>query len=161
MIEIPVNIPGQPTSVLVYRGALESFAAVLKTHGTATLPRRALVCFDRNCAVHANHAVRTLRAEGVTVSEFGLEATESAKSVRAVETIWDAALAARLDRGDCLVAIHRLGEVKFSLQLAASGGGRDDECPAALPQDRGDEIETVERGRHRGFLRWTGGLVRR
>jgi len=105
LIEIPVNIPGQPTSVLVYRGALESFAAVLKAHGTATLPRRALVCFDRNCAVHANHAVRELRAEGVTVSEFGLEATESAKSVRAVETIWDAALAARLDRGDCLVAI--------------------------------------------------------
>ncbi len=55
--------------------------------------------------MHANHAVRTLRAEGVAVSEFGLEATESAKSVRAVETIWDAALAARLDRGDCLVAI--------------------------------------------------------
>ncbi len=72
---------------------------------SAKLPRRAFLCFDRNCAVHAQHAARTLRAAGVTVTEFGLLATEEAKSAAVVESIWDGALAARLDRGDCFVAL--------------------------------------------------------
>ncbi len=69
------------------------------------LPRRALLCFDRNCTAHAQQAARVLRAAGVVVTEFGLHATEDAKSAAVVETIWDAALAARLDRGDCFIAI--------------------------------------------------------
>ncbi|MSR40537.1 MAG: 3-dehydroquinate synthase [Phycisphaerales bacterium] len=105
MIAIPVDIPGQASVVVVARGALENLAAILTTHGGSALPRRVLLCFDRNCTVHANQAARVLRAGGVTVTEFGLTATEDAKSASAVEAMWDAALAARLDRGDCFVAL--------------------------------------------------------
>lgn len=105
MIEIPVDIPGQPSSVFVARGALEKLPSILTMHAATKLPRRVLLCFDRNCSVHAQQAVRVLRAAGVIVTEFGLLAAEDAKSAAVVETIWDAALAARLDRGDSFIAI--------------------------------------------------------
>jgi 3-dehydroquinate synthetase len=79
---------------------------VLAAESIAVRSRRVLVVVDANVAqTHAITAVDALKAAGMLVTTVELTASETEKSMRAVETVWHAALEGRLDRGSLIVAL--------------------------------------------------------
>lgn len=90
--------------VLVGRGLLARAAERARACGVAA-GARVLLVVDRGAAAHAGAVEASVRAAGHAYSRLEIEATEQGKSVEAVAAIWAAALAARLDRRDLIVAV--------------------------------------------------------
>ena len=103
---IAIDFPSHPSALIVQRGALPHLGKVLAAESIAVRSRRVLVVVDANVAqTHAITAVDALKAAGMLVTTVELTASETEKSMRAVETVWYAALEGRLDRGSLIVAL--------------------------------------------------------
>ncbi len=103
---IAIDFPSHPSALIVQRGALPHLGRVLAAESIAVRSRRVLVVVDANVAqTHAITAVDALKAAGMLVTTVELTASETEKSMRAVETVWHAALEGRLDRGSLIVAL--------------------------------------------------------
>ncbi len=90
--------------IVIGDGLLATVATRLAVLGVA--PRaRVLLVVDANVAAHADRVAAGLVAAGHPVERVTLRATEAEKSIAAVETVWQAALAARMSRRDVLVVI--------------------------------------------------------
>jgi 3-dehydroquinate synthase len=70
-----------------------------------TAASRVLIVADANVAAHAARVHRSLSDRGFRVWQTSVNATEEGKAMPAVESIWSAALAARLTRHDLIVAV--------------------------------------------------------
>jgi 3-dehydroquinate synthase len=66
---------------------------------------RVLLVVDANVTAHADRVEASFRSSGHATARVILEASESRKSMGAVEAIWSAALSARLTRQDLIVAV--------------------------------------------------------
>mgnify|MGYP001022091984 CR=1 FL=1 len=83
--------------IVIGDGLLATVATRLAALGIA--PRaRVLLVVDANVAAHADRVAEGLVAAGHPVERVTLRATEAEKSIAAVETVWQAALAARAGR---------------------------------------------------------------
>jgi len=105
-IRIPIAIPNAPTSLLVERGAVGHLGDVLAREGVRVAGRAVVLVVDE--AVRTSHGTRAaagLAAAGATVNIVPLVAAERAKSMRAVEAVWSAALAGGADRGALFIAL--------------------------------------------------------
>ncbi|MFM7133147.1 MAG: 3-dehydroquinate synthase [Planctomycetota bacterium] len=102
---IPIAIPGAPTSLLVERGAIARLDARIAEVGAALRERSVLLVVDRNVAALADRAAAALGSAGARVARVDLVATEPDKSLAQVERVWQAALAARVDRQGLVVAL--------------------------------------------------------
>jgi len=103
---IPIDIPNAPTSLLVERGAVARLGEVLVSAGVRLDGRSVVLVVDE--AVRTSHGARAaaaLAAAGATAITVPLVATECAKSMRAVEGVWSAALAGGADRGALVIAL--------------------------------------------------------
>ncbi|MBI1304825.1 MAG: 3-dehydroquinate synthase [Phycisphaera sp.] len=101
-----MDIPNAPTSVVVERGAVSRLGEVLAAERVRVEGRVVVLAVDN--AVHGSHgarAERALAAAGARVATVALTADERRKSMRAVEEVWSAALAAGADRGSLVVAL--------------------------------------------------------
>ncbi|MEE3001331.1 MAG: 3-dehydroquinate synthase [Planctomycetota bacterium] len=103
MSSLRVNCPGGSYDVLVEPGGLQS----LGRHVDSVLgPARCLLIADSNVAsTHAVLARDALEAAGIQASLHLVEACESNKRLSTVEDSMSSALAAGLDRNDCIVSI--------------------------------------------------------
>ena len=101
---IPIDIPNSPTSLTVGRGAITRLAAIFAAEQIPLAQRCVLLVSDANVAAHAARVHQTLLAAGARVSCVELVATETDKSMRAIEVVWNALLEAGASRGALLVA---------------------------------------------------------
>ena len=102
---ISIEVPGSPTSLLVQRGAVLRLAEVLAAAGVPVDDRRALLVIDRHVSAFGARAAAALASAHAHVAAIHLDATEEQKSLPAVDAIWHAALAHRMDRGGLIIAI--------------------------------------------------------
>lgn len=102
---IPIDIPGSPTSLIVERGAIARLGTLLADEGVAVHDRRVLLVVDRHLANFATRAAAALAGAHAHVAAVHVDATEPLKSLAAVDAIWHAALAHRVDRRGLFVAI--------------------------------------------------------
>jgi 3-dehydroquinate synthase len=102
---IPIDIPGSPTSLVVERGAIARLGGLLADEGVAVHDRRVLLVVDRHLANFATRAAAALAGAHAHVAAVHVDATEPLKSLAAVDAIWHAALAHRVDRRGLFVAI--------------------------------------------------------
>ena len=102
---IPIDIPNSPTSLTVGRGAITRLAAIFAAEQIPLAQRCVLLVSDANVAAHAARVHQTLLAAGARVSCVELVATETDKSMRAIEVVWNALLEAGASRGALLVAV--------------------------------------------------------
>ncbi len=105
-LRIPIDIPSAPTGLVVERGAVSRLGEVLAREGVSVAGRVAVLAVDRAIrAAHGARAAQALEAAGARVAIVELVADERAKSMRTVEEVWSAALAAGADRGALVVAL--------------------------------------------------------
>jgi 3-dehydroquinate synthase len=90
--------------VLIGAGLLSEVGALAARAGIAPGARTLLVV-DHNAQPHADAVKRSLASAGYSVASVALVADEGRKSMEAVSAIWQAALAHRLTRRDCIVAV--------------------------------------------------------
>ena len=102
---IRIDIPGSPTSLFVERGAIARLGTLLADEGVAVHDRRVLLVVDRHLANFATRAAAALAGAHAHVAAVHVDATEPLKSLAAVDAIWHAALAHRVDRRGLFVAI--------------------------------------------------------
>jgi 3-dehydroquinate synthase len=105
-LRIPIDIPNAPTSLVVERGAVSRLGEVLAREGVPVAARAVVLAFDG--AIRATHgalAERAIAAAGGRVAVVALEADERAKSMRAVERVWSAALESGAGRDALVVAL--------------------------------------------------------
>ena len=102
---IPIEVPGNATSLLVGRGAVSRLGELLPDSGVAVHDRRVLLVIDRHVSPFGARAAASLAAAHAHVAAIHLDATEQQKSLAAVDAVWHAALSHRLDRGGLVVAI--------------------------------------------------------
>jgi 3-dehydroquinate synthase len=102
---IRIDIPGSPTSLIVERGAIARLGTLLADEGVAVHDRRVLLVVDRHLANFATRAAAALAGAHAHVAGVHVDATEPLKSLAAVDAIWHAALAHRVDRRGLFVAI--------------------------------------------------------
>ncbi len=102
---ISIDIPSAPTSLWVGRGAIARLPTIFAAENIPLAERCVLLVSDANVASHAARVRATLLAAGARVSCVELVASESDKSMRAVETVWNALLEAGATRGALLVAL--------------------------------------------------------
>lgn len=102
---IRIDIPGSPTSLIVERGAIARLGTLLADEGVAVHDRRVLLVVDRHLANFATRAAAGLAGAHAHVAAVHVDATEPLKSLAAVDAIWHAALAHRVDRRGLFVAI--------------------------------------------------------
>ena len=102
---IPIEIPHHATALVVGRGAIARLGELLAAEGFALAGRRALVVADAAVLPHAARVEAALRAAGADTARIELRADEREKAMPAVERVWQAALAARLDRHGIVVAV--------------------------------------------------------
>jgi 3-dehydroquinate synthase len=102
---IRIDIPGSPTSLFVERGAIARLGTLLADEGVAVHDRRVLLVVDRHLANFATRAAAGLAGAHAHVAAVHVDATEPLKSLAAVDAIWHAALAHRVDRRGLFVAI--------------------------------------------------------
>jgi 3-dehydroquinate synthase len=89
--------------VRIGEGLLTDLGAHLRAVSAA---QRVLVVVDEAVAhSHGEMAIESLRAAGCTVSSVAVAAQEANKSIDTMGRLWDAALAASLDRRDAIVAV--------------------------------------------------------
>ena len=80
-------------------------AAIFAAEQIPLAQRCVLLVSDANVAAHAARVHQTLLAAGARVSGVELVATETDKSMRAIEVVWNALLEAGASRGALLVAV--------------------------------------------------------
>jgi 3-dehydroquinate synthase len=105
-LRIPIDIPNAPTSLVVERGAVSRLGEVLAREGVPVAARAVVLAVDG--AIRATHgalAERAIAAAGGRVAVVALEADERAKSMRAVERVWSAALESGAGRDALVVAL--------------------------------------------------------
>ena len=103
---IPIELTSTTSTLLVGRGLLGSLAAHLGAEGILVPGRGVLVASDVNVReTHGAACIRALESAGARVTPLVLEAREDRKAMRAVEAVWSAALASRLDRSALFVAV--------------------------------------------------------
>ncbi len=90
--------------VLIGAGLLSAVGTLAAGVGIAP-GSRALLVVDEQARPHADLVERSLVAAGYPVASVALVADEGRKSMEAVSAIWQAALAHRLTRRDCIVAV--------------------------------------------------------
>lgn len=89
--------------VVVEWGALRSLGP--RVRQVAPNPRAMIVADARVAATHGTMALRSLRQAGYDAALIEITATERAKSLRTVRTIYDALLAHRMERGSPVIAL--------------------------------------------------------
>ncbi|MFM7052018.1 MAG: 3-dehydroquinate synthase [Planctomycetota bacterium] len=102
---IPIEIPNHATSLLVGRGLVDDLAGALARSGISVAGRAVVVACDANVGLHAQAVERSLSTAGARTVTVSLAAREAAKSMRAVEDVWRAALSIRADRSALVVAV--------------------------------------------------------
>ena len=103
MNTLQVQAGRQGYAVHVAQGELQRVGA----HAAAcTNACRVLVVVDeRVAATHGRVVMDSLGAAGLDVAHVEIEAAEQVKSIETMQSLWAAAQAARLDRGDLVVAL--------------------------------------------------------
>ncbi|MFM1823061.1 MAG: shikimate kinase/3-dehydroquinate synthase [Planctomycetota bacterium] len=102
---IPIDIPHHATALVVGRGAIARLGDLLAAEGLDLAGRQVLVVSDAAVLPHATRVETALRAAGADTARVELVADERRKAMPAVEAVWQAALAARLDRHGLVVAV--------------------------------------------------------
>jgi 3-dehydroquinate synthase len=90
--------------IVIGEGLLSTIPRRLAVHGIG-LKARVLLVIDANVRAHAEVVERSLAEAGFVVSHVTLRATEPEKTIASVESIWRAALEARLSRGDLMIVV--------------------------------------------------------
>lgn len=100
---VRVDLGDRAYDIMIGNGLIESAG----TEIAARLPAsRVIIVTDRNVAAHHLAPLRaSLAAGGVDAAECVIEPGESSKSFARLEEVVDAVLAARLERGDAIVAL--------------------------------------------------------
>ena len=102
---IPIDVPGCPTTLVVGSGALGRFAEILADGDIPLRDRKVLLAVDARVSEHGRRIDAELREAGASTALEHLLASEADKSIAAVERLWHAALAHRLDRHGLFVAV--------------------------------------------------------
>ncbi len=102
---IPIDVPGCPTALVVGRGALGRLAEILADGDIPLRGRKVLLAVDARVSEYGRRIDAELRGAGASTVVEHLVASEADKSIAAVERLWQAALAHRLDRGGLFVAV--------------------------------------------------------
>ena len=103
MPTIDVNLPGRPYQILIESGSMSRLGGIVERvvgNRTATLAVDA-----RIAATHGAAARASLEAAGYAVGVVEITAEESSKNLAAVGRLYDAMVAARVERGSPVVAV--------------------------------------------------------
>jgi 3-dehydroquinate synthase len=101
-ITVPVPLGDRAYDILVGRGLIESAGSRIAALGA----RAAAIVTDAHVGpLYAEALARSLEAQGVRTSVITLPPGEATKSYASLEQVCDACLAARIERGDLVVAL--------------------------------------------------------
>ena len=101
-ITVPVPLGDRAYDILVGRGLVETAGARIAALGA----RAAAIVTDEHVGpLYADALARSLEAQGLRVSVIALPPGEATKSYASLERVCDAVLAARIERGDLVVAL--------------------------------------------------------
>jgi 3-dehydroquinate synthase len=102
MTRVPVDLGGRSYDILIGEGLIERAGAQI----AALMPgARAAVVTDENvAAAHLERLLGRLEASGIATSSVIIAPGEKSKSFERLEHVVDAILAARLERGDVVIA---------------------------------------------------------
>jgi 3-dehydroquinate synthase len=102
IITVPVPLGDRAYDILVGRGLIETAGARIATLGA----RAAAIVTDEHVGpLYAQALSRSLEAQGLRVSVITLSPGEATKSYANLEQVCDAVLAAKIERGDLVVAL--------------------------------------------------------
>jgi 3-dehydroquinate synthase len=106
MRTLHIQLPGGSYEIAIEPGALAKLGGIARAAaGHGMNPRVMLVVDESIAATHGQHAAGALAAAALPVSVKVLSAREQDKTLLAVRELYDAMLAARLERGSILVAL--------------------------------------------------------
>src|SRR5262249_37584054 len=100
---IPVQLGARSYSIIVEAGALTTVGDRLRALGVGG--RVALVSDDGIMRLHGKGVADSLQAAGVAVTVVDVPEGEAAKTLAVAERLWDALLAAGLDRSSTVLAL--------------------------------------------------------
>jgi 3-dehydroquinate synthase len=102
-VVVPVVLGARSYDILIGRGVLASLGA----RAARLRPKaKAAIVTDENVAQkHLTAAMETLSASGIAASSIVVPAGEASKSIAQFEKVCDALLAAKIERGDLVVAL--------------------------------------------------------
>ncbi|MHC5022540.1 MAG: 3-dehydroquinate synthase [Planctomycetota bacterium] len=103
MHTVHVKLPGHTYQVMIEPGLLARLGEIV--HAVAPHERPLLAVDERIAATHGEMARQSLVDAGCTVAVHALVASESEKTLPAVHALYDAMLAARLERRSPVVAV--------------------------------------------------------
>lgn len=102
-ITIPVNIPGASYKVIISPGLLERIGSFISS---AAPSEKSFLAVDKQIASsHGNVALKSLQDAGFNTKVFELVADEKYKTLETAQSIYQAMLAAALDRRSPVVAL--------------------------------------------------------
>jgi 3-dehydroquinate synthase len=102
LITVPVPLGDRAYEILVGRGLIESAGARIAALGA----RAAAIVTDEHVGpLYAHALMASLEAQGLRVSVITLPPGEATKSYASLEQVCDAVLAAKIERGDLVVAL--------------------------------------------------------
>ena len=100
---IPVNVPGHTYDVIIGHGLLEQLGSLV--HAVATSPSVLLVIDQRIVSTHGRAALASLSSANIEPIVVELAAEESQKTIETAQRLFEAMLAAGMDRSSCVVAL--------------------------------------------------------
>lgn len=100
---IPVNVPGHPYDVIIDHGSLEQLGSLV--HAVAPSASVLLVIDQKIVSTHGRAALASLNGANIKSTVIELPAEESQKTIHAVQRIFEAMLAAGMDRSSCVIAL--------------------------------------------------------
>ncbi len=100
---VPVALAGRSYDIIIGRGVLQEAGARIRQ--LAPGARVAIVTDENVAALHLAALEASLAAEGIASSACILSAGERTKSFAALETVCDAIIGAKLERGDIVIAL--------------------------------------------------------
>ncbi len=100
---IPINIPSHTYDVIIDHGSLEQLGSLV--HAVAPSASVLLVIDQKIVSTHGQAAMASLIGANIKSTVIELAAEESQKTIESVQRIFEAMLAAGLDRGCCVVAL--------------------------------------------------------
>lgn len=101
-VAIPVLLGERSYEILVGRGLLESASARIAALGARTA---AIVSDDNVAPLYAETLAASLRTHGLQTATIAVAAGEASKSFECLAALCDAILAARIERGDLVIAL--------------------------------------------------------